>query len=180
MLGIRFAFAQTLGRNVARAPQYTVMDLILCGSKGMIGYTEPFVGFSLVFSLQNRLIDVPVERLSVFVHKAESRWARGVGQGSTVINLPATAWAGALSRLPRGRQARTDLSRDKSAKKKFRYGAALLFPASRQKKAGHTARPGPTGRVLCHNPDTARGTVCSFVCRVGKLLPIISAILRRQ
>jgi hypothetical protein len=37
-------------------------------------------------------------------------------QDLTFVNLPAPAWAGAVSRLPGGRQARADLSRDKSAK----------------------------------------------------------------
>jgi hypothetical protein len=49
-------------------------------------------------------------------HKAGGRWARGVrqetDQGAICRRLPGLA---RLSRLPKGRQARTDLSRDKSA-----------------------------------------------------------------
>ena len=48
--------------------------------------------------------------------EGESRRARGDGLGIRPVNQAAPAWAGAATRLPKGRQARPDLTRVKSGK----------------------------------------------------------------
>jgi hypothetical protein len=55
--------------------------------------------------------------IGFIAHKAGGRWARGAGQGTGRQEIcPRLPGRARLSRLPKGRQARADLSRDKSAK----------------------------------------------------------------
>ena len=60
--------------------------------------------------------DRPVDGRPDRLPGGASRRARGVRLAPSGCDRGAAAWAGAFTRLPRGRQARPDLSRDKSAK----------------------------------------------------------------
>ena len=66
---------------------------------------------------EDRLIGCPVDSGSVRLAEGASRRPRGVSLGPLLANPAAPDWAGALAAPAEGRQARPDLSRDKSGKK---------------------------------------------------------------
>ena len=66
---------------------------------------------------EDRLGDLPVAGCSVRLAEGASRKPTGVPPTRPLVNSAAHAWAGALERLPEGRQALPNLTRVKFSKK---------------------------------------------------------------